>query len=88
MGEGKQTFTTLEAPTLAETKLEFIKPFKSVAEGYLSLKEDSGTTKVTWGFQSLPPYPMNIMKLFMNFEKNMDREFGAGLSRLKAISEA
>ena len=87
VGEGKQTFTKLEEPHLAETKLEFIKPFKSVADGYLKLKEEDGKTTATWGFESKMPYPMNLMKLFMNFEKNMDKEFGTGLSRLKSISE-
>jgi hypothetical protein len=33
-------------------------------------------------------YPMNIMKLFMNFEKNMDKDFGAGLASLNKICEA
>ena len=88
VGEGKQTFSKLEEPYLAETKLEFIKPFKSVADGYMKLKEEEGHTVATWGFTSTMPYPMNIMKLFMNFEKNMDKEFGTGLNRLKDLSEA
>jgi len=33
------------------------------------------------------PYPMNLMKLFMNFEKQMDKDFGTGLGKLKDITE-
>lgn len=87
VGEGKQTFTKLEEPYLVESKLEFIKPFKSIASGYMKLKEDNGTTTAIWGFESSMPYPMNIMKLVMNFEKSMDKEFGDGLSKLKELSE-
>ena len=88
VGEGKQTFTKLEAPTLAETKLEFIKPFSSVADGYMKLKGSDGKTTAIWGFKSQLPYPMNLMKLFMNFEKSMSADFGEGLAKLKEISES
>ncbi len=88
VGEGSQTIINVEEPSLLETKLEFIKPFKSIADAYVKLSEDNEATTVTWGFKSQMPYPMNIMKLFMNFEKNMDKDFGAGLNILKSISES
>ena len=87
VGEGKQTFVKLEKPNLALTKLEFIKPFKSVAEGYMKLEQQDSEVVATWGFESSLPYPMNLMKLFMNFEKQMDQDFGQGLAKLKALSE-
>ena len=65
----------------------FIKPFKSIADTYVSLDEEGSNIKATWGFKSTMPYPMNIMKLFMNFEKSMDKDFGSGLSKLKEICE-
>ena len=89
VGEGSQTIVGVEVPTRLFTKLEFIKPFKSEADAYVKLKKDGDTTtQATWGFESRMAYPMNIMKLFMNFEKNMDRDFGAGLNKLKSISDA
>lgn len=87
VGEGSQTITGITEPKSLETRLEFIKPFKSVADAYVRLNEENNKTKVTWGFKSQMPYPMNIMKLFMNFEKNMDNDFGAGLGKLKSICE-
>lgn len=88
VGEGSQTITKLEEPNLMETRLEFLKPFKSIAEAYVKLSGEDKNTKVTWGFKSKMPYPMNLMKLFMNFEREMDKEFGEGLSKLKAICES
>jgi hypothetical protein len=88
VGEGSQTIIAVDMPNKLSTKLEFIKPFKSEADAFVTLDEAGTETRVTWGFESKMPYPMNIMKLFMNFEKSMDKDFGAGLSRLKAISEA
>ena len=87
VGAGSQTIINLVEPTLLETKLNFLKPFKSTADAYVKLSDQGGNTKATWGFKSKMPYPMNLMKLFMNFEKEMDKEFGTGLGRLKDISE-
>ncbi len=87
VGEGSQTILNVKEPDLFETRLDFIKPFKSTAQAYVKLAEEGDSTKATWGFKSKMPYPMNLMKLFMNFEKNMDKDFGEGLGKLKAISE-
>jgi hypothetical protein len=87
VGEGSQTISKLEKHSLVETKLEFIKPFKSKADAYIKLAEESNKTRVTWGFKSKMPYPMNLMKLFMNFEKSMDADFGQGLNKLKELCE-
>ena len=88
VGEGSQTIVGLDKPNKLSTKLEFIKPFKSEADAYVNLKEEGASTVATWGFESQMKYPMNIMKLFMNFEKNMDKDFGQGLGKLKDICEA
>ena len=88
VGEGSQTIVGVNKPTELLTKLEFIKPFKSEADAYVRLNGNDGDVTATWGFQSKMAYPMNIMKLFMNFEKNMDRDFGAGLNKLKSICES
>lgn len=87
VGVGSQTIVNIDKPNLFETKLDFIKPFKSTADGYVKLEEDENKIIATWGFKSTMTYPMNLMKLFMNFEKSMDIEFGNGLSKLKQICE-
>lgn len=88
VGEGSQTIVGLDRPNLLETKLEFLKPFKSTADAYVKLDENGNETTVTWGFKSQMPYPMNLMKIFMNFEKSMDADFGKGLSKLKQLCES
>lgn len=85
VGVGSQKIVKITKPTLFETKLNFIKPFKSTADGYVKLKEEGEGTVATWGFKSQMAYPMNLMKLFMNFEKSMDKEFGEGLNKLKNL---
>jgi uncharacterized protein YndB with AHSA1/START domain len=87
VGEGSQTIQKLDPPNRIDVKLNFIKPFKSTADSYVTLEKSNGGTKATWGFESSMHYPMNIMKVFMNFEKSMGKDFGEGLEKLKSISE-
>ena len=87
VGEGSQTIVAINEPNHFGTRLDFIKPFKSTAEGYVNLQEQEGGTIVTWGFKSKMPYPMNLMKLFMNFEKSIEGDFTSGLNKLKNICE-
>ena len=47
---------------------------------------DSVTT-VAWGFDGRMKYPMNLMMLFMDFDKMMGEDFETGLSKLKTILE-
>jgi hypothetical protein len=87
VGKGSQTITKIEAPNLFETNLKFYTPYESEAKAYIQLNEENSGTKVTWGFNSEMPYPMNMMKLFMNFEEAMDKDWNNGLAKLKSICE-
>jgi hypothetical protein len=87
VGEGSQTIVTMKEPERIDTLLEFLKPFKSTAQAYIVLVPEDNSTRATWGFKSKMPYPMNMMRLFMNFEKSMDADFGQGLGKLKELCE-
>ncbi len=87
VGIGSQTITNIQKPTLFETNLDFKTPRESHGKGYVKLVADGNTTKATWGMSGSMPYPVNIMILFMNMEKNMGKDWNLGLSRLKKLSE-
>ncbi|MEM6631411.1 MAG: SRPBCC family protein [Bacteroidota bacterium] len=88
VGVGSQTIAKVEAPNLMETDLKFMTPFESVAKAHVKLDEMAEGTKVTWGFESEMPYPFNLMKVFVDFDAAMDKDFGIGLGKLKAIAES
>jgi len=69
------------------TRIEFIRPFRGRAEAYIRLEEERGSTRAIWGIESSTPYPMNIIKLFGLIKKNMNRDFGKGLNKLKEMCE-
>lgn len=89
VGKGNQTLTKIEASSRVESKLHFLEPFEGHANAFINLSAaGTAATKVTWGFDSKTPYPMNVMHLFMDMDKMMGDKYNAGLSKLKTLSEA
>jgi uncharacterized protein YndB with AHSA1/START domain len=88
VGKGEQEIKAIEEGKKVEYEIRFEKPFKSVAKSVM-MAESAGnsSTKISWGFQGCMSYPMNVMKLFMNMEKNIGNDFGIGLQNLKTVLE-
>ena len=87
VGQGEQEILKIDETTKhLDFALRFIKPFKSNADAFMQV-DDAGnnTCKVSWGFKSQMPYPMNIMKLFINMEEKVGEDFQIGLDNLKVI---
>ena len=88
VGEGEQEITAIEEGKAIYTDLRFIKPFKSFAKVKMTAEAiDASSTKVSWGFQSKMNYPLNIMKLFMNMNEMIGKDFSTGLTNLKNLLE-
>lgn len=86
IGSGKMTIDKLEAHNLVMMKLEFFKPFKSVADSKFEIQsQGSNSSKVIWTMNTDLPF-------FMFFFKNMltaymGRDFERGLKLLKEFAE-
>ena len=87
VGSGNQMITTIEKPTFFETQLNFIKPHESHGKAFIKLVTEGNGTMATWGMTGMMPYPMNVMILFMNMEKNMGNDWNIGLGKLKKLCE-
>ncbi len=88
VGEGEQELKKIVTNERIESELRFFKPFKSQSDAYLQLEAVSeDKTKVIWGFSGNNKFPISIMMLFMNMDKNVGKDFESGLSKLKGILE-
>jgi Polyketide cyclase / dehydrase and lipid transport len=88
VGEGEQEIISIEEGKSLTTDLRFIKPFRSFAKAVMTTNAiDASSTKVTWGFESKMNYPMNVMKLFMNMNEMVGKDFSTGLTNLKNVLE-
>ena len=88
VGKGSQTITRIVEGDSIYTHLRFEVPFEAEDDSYMSTKSiDASHTKVTWGFKGNYPYPLNIMKLFINLEEMIGYDFETGLNNLKTLLE-
>lgn len=85
VGQGCHEITALIPNQKVATKMVFKKPFESDATSDLILTPEGNGTKVTWTMDCELDYPMNLMKLFM--DSQMEKSYGGGLQKLKALSE-
>ncbi len=88
VGKGEQEIKKMDEGNRIDYELRFIKPFESKSDAYMSVESASeSATKVKWGFSGKWNYPMNIMGLFMDMDKEVGSDFQIGLQNLKGILE-
>ena len=84
LGVGEQEIKNIKEGELIEYELRFLKPFEATNMAYMSTSAlDSNKTRTIWGFKGHMNYPMNLMLLFMNFEKMIGDDLQEGLQNLK-----
>ncbi len=84
VGIGEQEIMKLVPNERIDLEIRFEKPFKAVHPAYfLTQANGPQQTKVTWGFSGDMKYPLNIMLLFMDFEKMIGDDLQTGLNNLK-----
>lgn len=71
-----------------ETKIVFLTPYESEANAFVIVVPENGGSKATWGFTSEIPYPFTVIKLFMNLEDAIGKDYQKGLTNLKTLSES
>jgi hypothetical protein len=88
VGRGKMTLTESQAPTHTKERLEFLEPFRSVADAGFNIKpEGSGAATVTWYMDGKANFMGKAMSLVMNMDKMIGKDFEEGLANLKRVAE-
>jgi hypothetical protein len=85
VGEGKMTITDSRANESVRLKLEFIKPFASVATTEFTFKPEGNQTSVTWSMAGDKNFISKAFCLFMNMDKTVGGDFEKGLASLKSV---
>lgn len=87
-GKGEQEIKRIKEGEKLDVEVRFIKPFEGIANTPFTTETlQPGQTKVKWGMSSQLKYPMNIMLLFMNFDKILGKDLEVSLGNLKNILE-
>jgi len=87
VGAGSQTILKVKDGSELHTRVDFLRPFKSIAYADFKLIPDSNAIRVSWSIKSKMPYPINIVKVFGGIQRNMGRDFRKGLTKLKSLCE-
>lgn len=88
LGTGEQEIKKITEGERVDFELRFIKPFEATEPAFMTTESiNDNETKVTWGFSGHMNYPLNIMMLFMDFEKMIGDDLDYGLTNLKAQLE-
>lgn len=89
VGKGKMTIVTSEPPQHITYRLEFLEPFKSVADTAFTLvREGDSKTVITWAMDGTNNFISKLFSVVMNMDKMIGGDFEAGLASLKSVSEA
>ncbi|PIF46440.1 polyketide cyclase/dehydrase/lipid transport protein [Chryseobacterium sp. 52] len=87
-GKGCQEIKKIDAAgKRIDTDIQFLAPYKREAGSYVKIVQEGNGSKVTWGFTSKIPFPFTVMKVFMNMENAIGKDYQKGLLRLKDLSE-
>jgi hypothetical protein len=87
VGEGTMTITDSKPNELVRMKLEFIKPFASVADVRFDFKPEGKGTSVAWMMSGKKNFMSKAFCLFANMDKMVGGEFERGLANLKTLTE-
>ncbi len=83
VGEGQMTILESRAPEQIDLRLEFLKPFASVAQtSILFAPEGDGATKVTWRMSGDNDFMGKAMSLVMDMDAMIGKDFEQGLASL------
>jgi len=88
VGEGRMTITESHPNDLVRIKLEFFKPFASIADTEFTFKPQGNQTAVTWAMSGKNNFLAKAMCLFMSMDKMIGGQFEKGLADMKTIVEA
>lgn len=88
VGMGEQEILSITENQEINSKLRFLKPWKSESDAYIRVEAlTKNRTSVTWGFTGKSPMPFNVFMLFFNMDKTVGKDFEEGLSSLKNVLE-
>ncbi len=89
VGEGNMTILESAPPTRVRIRLEFIKPFASVADTAFDFAPAGSGTTVTWTMSGENDFVSKGFCLFMGgMDKAIGPDFEKGLAQLKTLVEA
>ena len=88
VGKGRMEITDAAPPSRVTIKLDLAKPMEAHNTAEFMLAPEDGATDVTWSVRGPTPFVAKVMRLFLNVDSAVGKDFEAGLANLKTLAEA
>jgi|SRR5688572_25744890 len=82
-GEGEMEIKKISGQERIDMEIRFERPMKAVSDAAFVLEGNGNQTNAKWSFKSEMKYPLNVMMLFINFEKLLAKDMDESLVMLK-----
>jgi len=86
-GAGNMTILSSQQPTHVEITIQFLKPFKNVAQATFTFVPSAGGTRVTWAMDGKNNFLGKAFSLVANMDKLVGGEFEKGLAAMQTVCE-
>ncbi len=91
VGSGRMEILDSSAPAKIVIKLDFFKPFEGHNTAEFTMLPQGGdtlaSTTVTWRMHGPATFISKLMQVFMNLDHMIGKDFEAGLTNLKSLTE-
>jgi hypothetical protein len=87
MGTGEALVTESIPNQTVKTQLTYTKPFQMTQMAEIALTPTEGGTKVRWTVSGQNPFFFRLMRIFINCDTMIGKEFEKGLAKLKSKVE-
>ena len=88
VGEGRMTLLEVKPAERIGIRLEFLKPFTSVATTRFDFAPQGAATRITWTMEGRNDFAGKAFAMVMNMDKMVGGDFERGLAQLKSVAEA
>ena len=87
IGAGRMEIADSSPPSKVVLKMDFLRPFEAHNIAEITLEPSGDATHVTWAIYGPSPYISKLMSVFFSFDNMIGKEFEAGLTNLKTMTE-
>jgi uncharacterized protein YndB with AHSA1/START domain len=87
VGSGRMEVLEASSPSKIVIKLDFFTPFEAHNTAEFTMRPQGDTTSVDWVMHGPARFISKLMQVFMSFDKMIGKDFEAGLSNLKKLTE-
>jgi hypothetical protein len=87
VGSGRMEILEASVPSKIKIKLDFFKPFEGHNTAEFTMLPQGDVTNLTWTMVGPAVFMSKLMRVFINLDRMIGRDFEVGLANLKKLAE-